>query len=379
VILDTVFLFPEYDLVIENWLFPIGLTYSVVQLARGKNALWLIAPVFLLFIWEITDTVLLHGSTATDEIMYLLRILKLPVVFVISASIINTPVSDPDKIVRPVFYVLAVLNLIMVIDPFGIGEELQLAYTNKPTEMFSSFNEPGYFRLSGTFRNPNDNAFLMGLFLLFFLTHSIREYWKETLIGVMLILLTQSRTALIAVLASLSVAAVIPVIRGAGKRTWVYLSGIMLMLIIMVLAKPHNLYSLVNGDAFRSYSWNARMNLFIDFWDSPTTVLLTGHGSISKVREYFGLYLDSEYSAVLYQFGIVGLVLWFALWFVPLMYSKGSLKLILFMVFVSLISVTNYTIHNPLIAPLLFAFLPFFVTRENMNWMIPAIKKPDIP
>lgn len=366
-VLETIFLFPEYDLVIENWLFPFGLMFSVIELSKRRVDLWLVAPVLLMFFWELACTTIVYGRTDSGDLMYLLRILKLPVVFTISASMLNVSRTNSVIVVRSVFYLLAAINLFIVLDPFGAGSELQMAYSMKSADLFSTFNEPGYFRLSGTFRNPNDNALLMGVFLLFFLALSFKEYWKEIVLATAIIFLTQSRTALIALLVCLSVAATVPAFRGSGKKMWVYISSILVILTFLVVAKPHNLYSLVNGDAFRSYSWNTRVVLFMEFWDSPSQMILTGYGLITDVRDYFGLYLDSEYSAVLYQFGVIGLFLWVLIWFGFIVRSEISFNLILLVVFVLVISITNYTVHNPLISPVLFFMLPFFIKRGSKH------------
>ena len=121
VVLDSVFLFPDYNLVIENILFPIGLLYTIRVLVLNTSAFLVIFPLLLLFLWELLSTSIIHSRTGMEDLMYLFRLLKLPVVFTITLNALDSRFFSPDCMVRSGFYLLSAISLFIVLDPFGYG------------------------------------------------------------------------------------------------------------------------------------------------------------------------------------------------------------------------------------------------------------------
>ncbi len=368
----------QFDFLLDNLFFPLGLLYSA-RLVLENKGLRIIAIVFgSLILWECIVSFGIYKQINTDTLLYLMRVMKLPVVFITIFSLLKPVISNKYVGFLPevLFYLLAFINLILMLDPFGTGAQMQLLYATKYADWFSYYNEPGYFRLSGTFMNPNDNAMIFGLFLLYFINKGYKDHWIEILLSFGLLVSTQARTAVLGLVVILVIDFIIKVFK-SGRVNWKVPALVLAFILVAVMiTKPHNLYSLLNGDAFHSYSWGIRVQNLLGFFDQNIKTLIVGMGSVIDVKATFGVYLDSEYSAVLYQYGIIGMCFWFFIWIGINRICRNTTFLILTTFFLLILSITNYTLHNSSTAVFIFFLIPYLCLNNDSQLISPTINKP---
>ncbi|MDG1332154.1 MAG: O-antigen ligase family protein [Crocinitomicaceae bacterium] len=295
---------------LDDLLFPFGLIYLALTFFKNPKWRWIILAFGAIAAWGMLSDILANGTIRTGPIGMLLRWLKWPIILVSIAEIGQLKIkrSYLENGVILSFLVLAGMNILMMINPFGIGKMLSETYTQKLEILLSNYNEFGAFRLSGTMRNPNTNAALFGLFLLFFLHSGARKYWKYILLAFVLIFLTQSRTVMIIVLAILGLYVLS---RNSRKVNMILIPGGILALFAgLFLFRSANLISIFNGSAFQSNSWTNRVEHYGVLFESGSRELLLGHGIILDPLASVGFYFDSEYLSIGYQYGIIGLLIW---------------------------------------------------------------------
>lgn len=295
--------------ILDDLFFPFGMLFLGVSFLKNPNWRWLIVSFLALMAWGLLSDILSNGIR-TAPIGMLLRWAKWPIMFVAMAELSKLAIQRKQVLnsIVILFFALIALNLVMMINPIGLGQKLSELFSSRADVLLSNYHEFGAFRLSGTMMNPNNNAILFGLFLLFFLHVDPRRYWKYILMAFILIFLTQSRTVM---LVSLAIFALY-VLRMNSRKVNLMLipAGIVLLIGGLFFFRSRNLLSIFNGTAFQSNSWTSRMDHYSILFKSEGSDLFVGHGIVLDPIGSVGFSFDSEYLSIGYQYGLIGLLIW---------------------------------------------------------------------
>ncbi len=354
---------------LDDLFFPFGLLYMANTFLKKKEWRWLIFSFVLLSFWGMASDFLANASFRIAPVGMWLRWLKWPIILLTVAQFgeLKFQKRAVESGVVIGFFCLAGLNLFMMLNPFGFGEALNGFYAPKPEVLLANHHEFGAFRLSGTVLNPNNNAILFGLFLLFFLHIDPRKYWKYILLAFILIFLTQSRTVLITSVLVL----VFYVVRANTRKINLIVipSGIIAIVTGLFIFRSTNLLSIINGSAFHSDSWTERVDHYSILFKSSLSDLILGHGIILDPFTQLGFYFDSSYLSITYQYGIVGMLMWFAalgsIFFLLRRWNRKSSYAFFLLVFILGIGMTNFTFLNVECATLLMFLAGAWVFLEG--------------
>jgi hypothetical protein len=346
--------------IVDDLFFPFGLIFLGYIFVNKKEWRWFIGVFVLLSAWGLLSDLLANQTLRIQPIGMLARWLKWPIICLTVAqfSALNITKRKVEHGIVLVFLSLVGVNFVMLLNPFGLGEALSEFYGANPLLILANYNEFGAFRLSGTFANPNNNAAVFALFLVFFLHVDARKYWKYILLAFVLIFLTQSRTTLIisVLILGIYVVRIIPM-----RRTlWIIPLGMLTLFGGIFFFRSRALLSIFDGSAFQSNSWMQRMEHYEVFHDATSRELFAGHGVILDPITQVGFYFDSEYLSIFYQYGIIGGVCWLSALFLLGRITAGKNRFTglagSILLLVLGVSITNFTFLNVEFATLL-AFL----------------------
>lgn len=383
-LVNALFFPSSWNLTLDNYLFPFAFIHMLWVLFENKGLRIFFLGFFLIFGWGIISDVANNHALAKDHLMGMLILLKWPVII---ASFINNEItikwhSQSSKWIDGLFLLLAGVNIFIILNPSGFGEDLQVFFSSKEYVQFVYFNESGSFRLSGTAANPNDNAAIFGAFVLYYLHFRDKEKWMYVALAVLLIFFTQSRTALIAVvLASIFLKRHhFREILSRSKRIYYLIILLLIPLLTGIVLMSRNVTSLFTGEAFISSSFLTRISNFRHFSESSDLSQLIGYGKINDPFQRFNFYFDSEYVAMLFQFGWIGLLLLLLLYLNNLFLVKGytiRFRQSMF-IYVLLISFTNLTFLNDrfgtvLVTLLAYAFLSDLIYERQIPTKSPSV------
>jgi hypothetical protein len=359
---------------LDDFFFPFGLLFLGYIFVKKKEWRWFIAAFVLLSAWGLFSDLLANHSVRSSALGMLIRWLKWPIICLSVAQIggLNITKRSVENGMSLVFLSLVAINLVILLNPFGVGQSLSAFYAPKHEVLLANYHEFGAFRLSGTFLNPNNNAGVFALFLLFFLHVDARKYWKYILLAFVLIFLTQSRTTLVI---SVVILGIYVVRINSIRLTFVMIPAAILTLFGgMLLFRSTGLLSIINGTAFQSNSWMQRMEHYSVFSETTSRELVVGHGIILDPITEVGFYFDSEYLSILYQYGIVGGIIWLlSIFFLARVTSENILRSgfsISIILLILGVSITNFAFFNVEFATLLSVLCGawiFFQTSDKLH------------
>lgn len=306
---DTLFWSSQKSFGIDNLLFPFALGYTGLISLEKKSWRPLILSFLAIAGWVLICDLITHENFRVRSVGMSMRWIKWgTIIFIVG----NLPTAwfSPAKLmtfVKVIFLTFVGINLIMYLNPFGWGEQLSYFYAPKEEVILGNYREFGGFRLVGTMLNPNNNAIVLSLFLLYFLSLNAKENWKYIVLCFLLVFLTQSRTGMIA---SVLLIVFHLLLANTLKRNILILGGGFAALIFgLFFIRSTNLISLFTGEAFRSNSWLSRVEHYSVFFESSISQQIMGRGIILDPVEQIGFHLDSEYLSILLQYGYIGLFL----------------------------------------------------------------------
>jgi hypothetical protein len=309
--LNALILPPAYELSIDNYFFIFGLLHLALITFKNKEYTILVIAFGLFFGWTLVVDFAKHGADFKSNIPYLLYFLKWPVILVTLLDAFKSGKWSEyyPKAIDGLFLTLLAVNLLMLLNAGDIGETIQSLYAPKDYTNFVYYNEFGTFRLAGTQMNPNDNAILFCCFYIYYLSFRPKA-WHYLLLALGIIILTQSRTIFLVTLAVSAITAIkhLNVFKNK-KQLALFLLGGFLIGVAIVFSFP-NLRSMFNGDALVSSSFMQRVSNLSNALDSDGLTLVIGNGVIKNPLMEFGVFIDSEFIAVLVQYGLVGILLW---------------------------------------------------------------------
>ncbi len=348
--LDALFIPLNYSLDFDNYLFPFGLIHLVFVIIKVKRVRMFLLFFILIFLWGIYVEYFYQNTVRVEYLYQLFYFIKWPVLMVV---FLNPGIQLPQKesihkIVDTIFLVSSLLSIVMIINPFNLGFELQNLYAPKEYINFIYYNKPGTYRLAGVFLNSNDNALFLGAFILYYVFHRTKKAWYFLTLAILLFFIAQSRTVLLGLLAIVLFYFIYKVIKNKIIISKTFKKSIMVFLLIgvFVMSISKNLQSLLTGKAFQSNSIMIRYNNLKHFISDSDANKLMGSGVINDPLKNIGVYIDSELVAILMQFGVVGLVLWSFLFFGAFrlsLFIKYNKFLFLYFLLIFIASLTNYT------------------------------------
>lgn len=371
-VVDALFLPSTVNLWFDNLFFPFALIHLANVFFLRKDLRIFTAFFVLLFGWGIISDWSNSGRIVPDHVLSIMYFLKWPAIIVslIENKWISQWKLNFDPVIDVVFISLLGINLFILINPGDLGMQLQTLYSSKEYTQFIYFNEWGAFRLCGTLMSPNDNAAIFGAFALYYLFFREKERWYYLLAAILIIYFTQSRTVLIALLISGGLFVIRDLSLKLSRKTLIIVSSVAVIGLTALVLTSANLRSLLTGEAFTSRSFMVRIGNINQFSSVTGTNKWIGYGKVNDPVELIGFYFDSEYVAILFQFGIIGLIL-LILFYLYTIFSKGiggkaPFKRILF-IYIALVGMTNFTFLNAKFGVILSVFLAYAFLRESTN------------
>ncbi|MDX1651667.1 MAG: hypothetical protein R3277_04190 [Brumimicrobium sp.] len=360
----------------ENYLFLPALIFAVYIFFKSSIIYKkVVVSLLSLFVFYIVLELINKGSINLPHILYLMRWVKYGVLFLIAIYFYqNTSLNKSALIFKGLFLLVGAVNILILVNIQGTGVLLQEYFTTyKPSFLLSNFYEPGVFRLSGSMNNPNDNAVILGVFILFFTMHERFRDFYFAFFAIVLLLLTQSRTAIV----SLIIISFIVLLYSFGrhqisKRKLLIFTGLTVLLLAFIsLFNLHYLGSIFTGEAFQSNSVMIRVENFFEVVNVSPKTLYIGNGVIDDQLDLYGTYLDSEITLTIAQFGLLGLLAWFI--FVVSATLFWSREKVNFKLWVSLFflyigtSFTNLSFFSTQLGVIFFVFLALAINIEREN------------
>ncbi len=357
--------------ILDDLFFPFGALFLAITFFKSPKWRWFIFVFGTMAAWGMVSDILANGTFRTAPLGMLVRWLKWPIMCITITELAQLKITrrQVENGIVISFLFLAAINILMMLNPLGFGRWLSELYSPKMDVLLSNYHEFGAFRLSGTMLNPNNNAILFGLFLIFFVHANPRKYWKYILLAFTLIFLTQSRTVMLLVLLILG----LYVIRENSRRVNLVLipTAIISLFGGLFLFRSTNLVSMFNGSAFRSNSWTVRVEHYGVLFNSGLKELILGHGIILDPIGTVGFYFDSEYLSIGYQYGIIGLfilviIIAFLFLVARIANPKSTFSWAL-VIFIFGIAATNFTFLNVECATLMMILFGAWLFLQSDN------------
>lgn len=349
-LLGELFFPADVRFIFDDLFFSFGVLFLAVTFFKKRQWRWLILAFGAITLWGLVSDVIANETFRTAPIGMLLRWVKWPIMFVTIAEFGKLKIRRNYVLNGIVisFLALAGINILMMLNPLGIGRWLSELYSPKLDVLLSNYHEFGAFRLSGTMLNPNNNAILFGLFLVFFLHIDARKYWKYILLAFIMVFLTQSRTVMLVTLVILG----LYVLRANSRKVNMMLipAGIVALIAGLFLFRSTNLVSMFNGSAFQSNSWTSRVEHYGVLFSSGMKEMVLGHGIVLDPIAAVGFHFDSEYLSIGYQYGFIGLLIWLGIIGLLLLIMRKMNRSSTFswaiVIFILGIAATNFTFLN---------------------------------
>lgn len=295
---------------LSNFLLPVVLLWSTLNLSSfswKKNPFYIWA--YLPFILLLSLSPLYHGDYY-PMITFGLRYFKLGLIAFLIWQKKDSLTSLLIPGINVIFLLAAIINLISIFNPFGLGIDLLPLYTNHLQNIETNEVINKSFRLFGTFNSPNTNAIFWSISFIYLLsTRKVNhQWWRNPLLicSFGFILLTQSRTGLITFVLSLLI---FFLVRSPRLKTFLWLIGSMIIGIIILKFSGLNYLSQVfKYKITQIHSIQLRM----EAWESYANIIKTspifGQGTIERAIALTESDPDSEYVYAWAVYGIGGLI-----------------------------------------------------------------------
>jgi O-antigen ligase len=337
---------PAFQLV--DFLLPIvGITLIVKWTELRMHRYWI---VFLLFASYIPITMHLNGRTGIiSDYLEIYKLLKFAILILFFALLDYQGFTS--KWFKPLFLGIAFVNILHFFNIAGINDLLYDIYGGINLEFFGldSLKNPATKRMTGLASSPNINAIIFGFFAIHFLPiHFNRKKLYWFIAALFLMLLCQSRTAIVAFAGVLIIWAILGLSNWSIKQ-WAIVTGSIIALYFIAWAFVTDFFS------YQSYSNNVvsnsamgRIETWIYLFDMIKERPVFGYGVNKQFFYENKLYSENEYILMQWRYGIVGLLLYLTMFLIPLWnYFKRRRedermgKGLLFLVFIMIIALAN--------------------------------------
>jgi O-antigen ligase len=259
----------------------------------------------------------------------LFELYKLMKYGVIVAFFAQVPIREFLKVwLKPMFLLLVGANALHFFNVFGFNQIIADFYNGGiHIEYFglNSIKEPAVKRMVGFAGNPNINALIFLFFSIAFLPvkKTQQSIWWF-LLAVLMVFLCQSRTAILC-LSAIFLTSAFVLSAHFTLRKWLQLGiGIGAMyLVSWALATDlftHSLYSnnLFNGHILKTGSARGRWEAWTLLGDMILQRPLFGYGGNKAYFYAQKIYSENEYILMAWRYGIIGLMGYLLIYFLPL-------------------------------------------------------------
>ncbi len=363
---------------LENLLIPL---IGLAIILRKEIVLDIRYTAILVLFFLISSISIFINGLGLKYFLVSFRIIKYLLLFLLASNLMldHTYQKKMVQLFKVVFSIIFVITMLQFFNPMGLGDVTFSFFTHHSS---SKFFRHGSTRYIGTMMNPNDNGVVLLCFVSFFL--SILHQHKRPLdllwiiLTIVLLVLAQSRTALLAMVAMIMGYVVL---LSFNRKTLMFTLGAIALAVAGVfLLKMQYLQQLFEKKIWeigefkaRYYDWNVLINL----WKEHP---ILGVGYI-KDFSIFRFAADSEYLFALAIGGILG----FACYIGTLIYPALSMFVqrkktafsgiaVLLPIGFMLIAVTNFALLNVRIAILFFALMAFPFSNFIVNFPLSFIK-----
>ena len=372
---DGFFIPVSFALELDNYLFPFGFLYFLIVIQKYKKVRFFLLSFTLVFIWSSFVDFVKLGHFSISNLLHLFYFIKWPTLMSVFAIpyLKSVRTDNIHKVMDVLFLISMGICILMMINPFGLGQFLQNIFAPKEYINYIYYNFPGTYRLAGVFLNANDNALFIAAFILYYLFYRTKNEWYFTVLAISIFFVTQSRTVFLGLILLLFLFLGLKYLKGRIEITRslkrLILGGFLIL--IFIFSSSRNLQSLFTGQAFQSNSIMTRFENFDAFKKDKQINHWVGRGVVRNPVKEIGIYIDSEIVSVLIQFGFIGFIFW-GIIFISVFYitKKHHLNHFLFYYFILIFvaSSTNYTLlggHSGIIISF-FTAIHFFLNREKL-------------
>lgn len=215
------------------------------------------------------------------------------------------------------FFVILIFNLLNYFDLLTFNDTVMPLYV-RGGQIIGEKE-----RLLGTMGNPNDNAIILAYFVIIFFLRMKKDLTIKNIsllaIATILLLMTESRTALVALFISLCVYALVIQRSATGLLTVLAMGGICIVVInFLDLSYMSMLWS---AEVDSNDSWSGRVELWEALFRLINESPLLGHGPFKEFLYNNSIFVDSEYVQNALRYGYIGTLLYTSLIICPLGFS----------------------------------------------------------
>lgn len=349
-----------------------------------------------------------------NDLFEIYDIVKYIAVFIVFKEIYNPRIKTIAFDIA--FILLLLFNLLHYHDIFGFNETIMPYFCGDRsihllTFGYNSIGEPATKRMLGVIGNPNNNAILFLIFLIYYLP---KNGWttKEKIffyLSVIAVSACQSRTGIIA-FAFIFIfnfflfkwkwwkitlhSAFVTLLLFLFFNLSAFSSYLQLDFLTQKKQKKDYIMSLFNEEGFQGTSWQKRVEIWKNLLEESIHKPILGHGPQKNHFYEQKLYSENEFVLVVWRYGIVGIIVFLFIYLIPirniLKNARGDLeaKNILMLILLFLISsLTNVPLSNTTLAPLFFLLMgsyyaqykpgtDLFYLKSRINkWLPKFIKK----
>ncbi|PCH93473.1 MAG: hypothetical protein COB85_06995 [Bacteroidetes bacterium] len=335
---------------LENLLLPIVVVVLLASnIIRFQFVFFLALSSFFLF--DLV-TIFLNGE-GIAEVSFAFRTLKILLILILATQIFHEYMAWFNMVIRGVFLLVAMIIFIEALDLFGINENLFKFFTHHSLDDYRRLDSN---RIIGTMMNPNNNGVLLTCFCAYFMSafyyHRKRIDIVFIALSIVLLILAQSRTALIAV-----VVMAIPFVLSfqiTKKTILLILGSVILILFLMYKLELNYMMALLTMNPLEINELRGRFPGWIYMLDAWSEHRILGVGPFADTFNTKAIVApDSEYLYVLSSRGIIGFLCYVTLLIYPivLFWNKrreiehGLLAVLISVAFM-IIGITNFSILN---------------------------------
>ena len=346
-----------------------------------KNWRLLYVKNLLFFIGVIILSILINKQIGVaNEWFEVYKGFKYLLIFIVFKELYSA--KKNTAIIDVIFICLLFFNFLHYHNIFNFNQIVMPLYCGKDCVHLTYFGLnsaglPAVKRMIGTMANPNDNAVLFLVFMLFYLP---KERWKIKdvsffVLCLIALLACQSRTSLVAFF--VIIIAHFFIIRIKWQKLLIYSALIVVVMFVFFYITAANKYALtlLDGTALKSYSWTYRLELWKQFLGQSLTQPIFGHAPQKNYFYEHKLHFENEYILFLWRYGILGFISLIGFYLTPIKkifrtvrsneISKNTLLLIILF---AICGLANVPLTNTTLSLLFFGYLGIFYSQKNKDY-----------
>jgi len=312
-----------------------------------------------------------------NGLMELIRWVKYMLIVVFFSSLSIKEMKIIAIFIRIAFWGMLIVNLLQLFNPLGWGIEITNIYSHHPLYYEGSDSFDRTFRLLGTAINPNTNALLWLLMMLYFLSEYYYERKVQNIIFIftsfVFIIFTQSRTG---IATALFLGFFNLFLYKLNWRNFIFIGSILLTSVfIAIWFKFSYIWQMFLYNPFKIHSLKLRFGIWRDMLNLYYEKPIFGWGNYKNFEILYPKPPDNEYLYVLLNQGAVGFLGIIFIFIYTLFifrvnrnkYKHSYLPIFVVICFI-LIGITNLTIVNVRIGLLFFMIWGMaYSYRKSLN------------